>query len=123
MPRRVSAGAYAAALVLTMAIAAGVEADDPERHSGILHSLSPAHGLLVIEETGANGQTQLVETQIRGAAVVRISRDPAHPWEGREQPTQLHRWAAGTFVVVIGRSDRSGLVNAQRVEIPAIERE
>lgn len=123
MRRPIRVGASAAALVMVTSIAAGVDASGPERHAGKLHSLSPADGVLVIEECGAKGQTELVEIQIRGATVVRIWRDPSRPWEWLERPTTLPHWAAGTFVVVIGRPDPLGVVHAHRIEIPALGRD
>jgi hypothetical protein len=123
MRRPLCAGSGGAALVLLTLVAAGVDAGGPARHAGTLHSLSPAQGVLVIEERGEHGRTELVEIQIRRAKVVRIWRDPTRPWEWRERPTLLHRWAAGTFIVVIGQADNAGVVDAERVEIPAIERD
>jgi hypothetical protein len=106
-----------------LSVATGVDAGGPKRYSGRLHSLSPAKGLLVIEESAKDGRTEVVEIQIRRANVVRIQRDPTRPWEWRERPTALHRWAAGTFIVVIGRPDNMGVVDAERIEIPAVERD
>ena len=87
MRRLLRAGSSGAALVLVTLVAAGVDAGGPKRYAGRLHSLSPAQGVLVIEESGKNGRTELVEIQIRRAKVVRIRREPTRPWEWRERPT------------------------------------
>ena len=77
MRRSISAGACAAALVMVMSFAAGVAGDDPERHAGTLHSLSPADGLLVIRRNMAphigrlalpGGYIEFHETWQAGAA-------------------------------------------------------
>lgn len=107
-------------LVMMVSVGGSVHAGGLERHAGRLHSLSPAHGLLLIEESGANGRTEFVEVEIRDAEIVHIWRDPVRPWEWRERPTKAHRWTAGTFVVVIGRLHPSGVVDADRVEFPDV---
>ena len=38
-----------------------------------------------------------------------------------ERPTRIQRWAAGTMVVVIGRTDTTGTIHATRVELPRID--
>ena len=95
MRRLLRAGSSGAALILVTLVAAGVDAGGPKRYAGRLHSMSPAQGVLVIEESGKNGRTEVVEIQIRRAKVVRIRRAPTRPWEWRERPTLLHHWAAG----------------------------
>jgi hypothetical protein len=112
----------AAALILALGPAAFAEAGDAfSRHAGRIHSLLPAAGVLIIEEVGANGEEAMVEVAVTAAAIVRVWRDPAQPWQWQEQPTRLHRFAAGTFVVVVGRRDASGVVHASRVEVPKVE--
>ena len=75
---------------------------------------------LTIEEVGVNGTTDLLQVRIRRADVVRVWRDPAEPWQWRERPTRIHRWPAGTFVVVIGTAAPSGVIDGTRVELPKV---
>ncbi len=108
-------------LVMMVSVSGPAHAGRLERHAGRLHSLSPAHGLLLIEETGVNGRTEFVQIEIRDAEVVHIWRDPVRPWEWRERQTKVHRWPAGTFVVVIGRPHASGVIDADRIEFPDVD--
>ena len=103
-------------LVMMVSVSGSAHARGLERHAGRLHSLSPAHGLLLIEESGVNGRTEFVQIEIRDAEVVHIWRDPVRPWEWRERRTKVYRWSAGTFVVVIGRPHPSGVIDADRIE-------
>jgi len=91
---------------------------DEVRHSGNVHSFTPAEGVLVIEAMGVDGTEEAVWADIRDAAIVRLSRDPRRPWEWRERRTSVHRLSSGTYVTVIGRESRSGIVRASRVEVP-----
>ena len=109
------------ALVVMVSVSGPVHAGGLERHAGRLHSLDPAHGLLLIEESGVNGRTEFVQIEIRDAEVVHIWRDPVRPWEWRERQTKVHRWSAGTFVVVIGRPDASGVIDADRIEFSDVD--
>lgn len=88
------------------------------RHSGNVHSFTPAEGVLVIETIGVDGAEETVWVDIRGAEIVRLSRDPRRPWRWRERHISVHRLASGTYVTVIGREGRSGIVRADRVEVP-----
>lgn len=103
---------------LTMACGLPVVAGDALRHTGRLVSLSPAEGVVFIEEVRPGGDSALIEIEVREAKVVRLWRDPAKPWRWRERPTRVHRWPVGTFVVVIGRAGPDGVVDARRIEIP-----
>lgn len=105
-------------VLVMMSIGAPVEAGDLGRYTGRLQSFRPADGVLVVEKVGASGESDLIEVQTRGAEVARVWRDPAKPWQWRERPTRVYRWPAGTFVVVIGRADRHGVIQASRIEIP-----
>ena len=93
----------------------------PEAEAECVAFSRPAHGLLLIEESGVNGRTEFVQIEIRDAEVVHIWRDPVRPWEWRERQTKVHRWSAGTFVVVIGRPDASGVIDADRIEFPDVD--
>jgi len=81
----------------------------------------PADQILVIEEFGAKGE-ELVEVDIQDAEVVRLWRDVTRPWEWCERPTGAQRLSVGTFVVVIGRTHPSGIIEADRIEIPKSNR-
>ena len=95
-------------------------AEGPTRRSGRVQSFLPAERLLVIEETGVNGQTDILEVLIETAEVVRVWRDAAEPWRWRERSTLPHRLPAGTFVVIIGREAPPGIIRANRVEVPHV---
>jgi hypothetical protein len=82
-----------------------------------LHSLIPAQGVLVVEMVGAKGSIELLPIRIRNADVVLVWRDWATPWEWRERPTMAYRWPSGTFLVVVGQADPSGVIHANHVEI------
>jgi hypothetical protein len=101
MPARIVMGALVAAL-----LGAGAACADEVRHSGNVHSFTPADGVLVIE------------ADVRHAVIVRLSRDRRRPWEWREEPTRAYWLSIGTYVTVIGLEDRSGIVRASRVEVP-----
>lgn len=109
--------------ILLMVFFSGLPAwaDGLARYAGHVHSMVPADGKLVIEEVGANGMTALVEVQIRGATAVRVGRDPDHPWLWWERPVRLYRLPARTFVIIIGHEDGSGVINANRIEVPEIK--
>lgn len=91
---------------------------DDVRHSGNVHSFAPAEGVLVIEALGVDGAEETMWVDVRGAQVVRLSRDPRRPWRWRERPISVHQLPSGTYVTVIGREGRSGIVRASRVEVP-----
>jgi hypothetical protein len=91
------------------------------RHTGRIHSLLPAEGVLVIEAVGPGGQTTLLEVGIRQAQVVRVRRDPGDPWRFQERPTRVHRWPAGTFLVIEGWSAGPGVIAAERIEIVELD--
>ncbi|HEX9749338.1 MAG TPA: hypothetical protein VGB86_13115 [Methylomirabilota bacterium] len=91
---------------------------DDVRHSGNVHSFTPAEGVLVIEAIGADGAEETVWADVRDAEIVRLARHPRRPWEWREQRTGAHWLSSGTYVTVIGRERRSGIVRASRVEVP-----
>ena len=112
--------AIAGTLLMVVTATSGTEAGGLVRHAGLLQSLDPAEGVLTIEEVGVNGTTDLLQVRIRGADVVRVWRDPAEPWQWRERPTRIHRWPAGTFVVVVGTTAPSGVIDATRVELPKL---
>jgi hypothetical protein len=97
------------------------EADERERYAGRVLSVDPARGLMLIEESGPAGRWQEIRVRVRNAQVVRLSREAARPAEWREEPARLEGVAAGTFVVVIGGPDASGMVEATRVEIPRVD--
>jgi len=80
----------------------------------------PAEEILVIKEFGARGE-ELVEVDIQDAEVVRLWRDPDRPWRWRERPIRAQRLSVGTFVVVIGRAHASGIIDADRIEVPKAE--
>lgn len=119
---RVVAGAIVGIALLAILAGSPVGAgDDLERHAGRIHSISPADGLLIIQEVGANATERVIWVQITNAEVVRVSRDPNHTWGWRERLVRLHMFPVGTVVVVIGHRDPSGMFQATRVEIPKIE--
>lgn len=91
------------------------------RHAGRVHSAIPHEGLLVIEEIGANNEVQMIKVDIHHARIVRVWRDPDHPWQWHERPTRVQRLAVGAFVVVIGRARASGVVEADWIEVPKVE--
>jgi hypothetical protein len=97
------------------------EADERERYAGRVLSVDPARGLMLIEESGPAGRWQEIRVRVRNAQVVRLSREAARPAEWREEPARLEGVTAGTFVVVIGSPDASGMVEASRVEIPRVD--
>jgi hypothetical protein len=97
------------------------EADERERYAGRVLSVDPARGLMLIEESGPAGRWQEIRVRVRNAQVVRLSREAARPTEWREEPARLEGVTAGTFVVVIGSPDASGMVEASRVEIPRVD--
>ncbi|HEV8642310.1 MAG TPA: hypothetical protein VGV13_14525 [Methylomirabilota bacterium] len=105
------------ASLLSISVIAYAEQNPTARHAGRLHSLTPAQGLLVIEEVGANGSIELPTIRIRNADVVLVWRDSATPRKWRERPTTVYRWPSGTFLVVVGQADPSGVIHANRVEI------
>ena len=76
---------------------------------------------MIIEEVGRNGHARLIEVAIEGAEVVLVWREARDPWRWSERPTRIQRWAAGTMVVVIGRTDTTGTIYATRVELPRID--
>jgi hypothetical protein len=96
----------------------GVAWADDVRHSGNVHSFTPAEGVLVLETMGADGAEETVWADVRHAKIVRLSRDPRRPWEWRERRTSAYWLSSGTYVTVIGREGRSGIVRASRVEVP-----
>lgn len=113
MPARIVMGALVAAL-----LGAGAACADEVRHSGNVHSFTPADGVLVIEVMGTDGAEETVWADVRHAVIVRLSRDRRRPWEWREEPTRAYWLSIGTYVTVIGLEDRSGIVRASRVEVP-----
>lgn len=110
-------------LVAALGSGASAWAEEPVRHSGNVHSFTPAEGVLVIEARGPNGVEETVWAEVRDADVVRLRRDPGRPWRWREQPTSVHWLSAGTYVTVIGREGRWGIIRARRVEVPALDSE
>lgn len=94
--------------------------DRVARHAGHIQSVRPSDGMLIIEELGKDGVSEVLGVWIRRAQVVRIWRDPADPWKWREGVTSIYWWPVGTFVVVIGRTIHEGSVEASRIEIPEI---
>lgn len=104
---------------VVLALSGGVAAwADEVRHSGHVHSFTPREGVLVIEALGVGGAEETVWADVRAAEVVRLSRDPGRPWEWWERRTSVYRLPAGTYVTVIGREGRWGILRASRVEVP-----
>ncbi|MEK8035541.1 MAG: hypothetical protein AAB226_02260, partial [candidate division NC10 bacterium] len=77
--------AIAGTLLMVVAATSGTEAGALVRHAGLLQSIHPAEGVLVIEEVGGNGTTALLQVRTLSADVVRVWRDPAEPWRWRER--------------------------------------
>ena len=69
---------------------------------------------------GPHGRINLVEISFRNADIVRVSRDPLDAGHWRERRTSIYRWPIGTFVVISGKRDSSGAIEARRVEIPKV---
>jgi hypothetical protein len=59
-----------------------------------------------------------LQVDVRHAQVVNVSRDPSRPWEWRERSAEIFRFPVGTFIVVIGVDQASGVVRAYRLEVP-----
>ena len=74
--------------------------------------------MVFVEDASDERSDKLVSVKFRDAEVVRVRRDTEQPAEWRERSTRLHRWPAGTFIVVIGHVEPSGVVKADRIEIP-----
>jgi hypothetical protein len=106
-----------AAVIVLLSVACA-EAFEPYRLSGRVDSIVPTRGVVFLADTDHERPDVLVPVMFRDARVVRISRRPRQPWEWQTRGTRLHRWPAGTFVVVSGRRDASGVVWADRIEIP-----
>jgi hypothetical protein len=85
------------------------------RHAGRIQAVSPNTGVLLIEGYGSH---EVLVVRISGAEIVRIWRDAADPWTWRERATTIYRWPVGTFVMILGSEDESGVIEASRVEIP-----
>ena len=96
-------------------------AADLSRYSGRLQDLDPAGGTLSLEEVGPDGAIATRWVRFRGASVVRLTRRQDRPWEWRDSPTQIQRWPVGTFMTAVGTRTTTGAIEAQRIEIPAIE--
>jgi len=107
-----------APLAASLAGADRSEADERQRYAGRVLSVDPARGLMLIEESGPAGRWQQIQVRVRNARVVRLSREAARPAEWREEPARLDGVTTGTFVVVIGSPEASGMVEASRVEFP-----
>jgi hypothetical protein len=88
------------------------------RHAGRIQAVSPNTDVLVIEGYGSSQQSELLEVRIRRAEIVRVWRDAADPGAWRQRATTIYRWPVGTFVVILGIEDESGVIEASRVEIP-----
>ena len=91
---------------------------DPGWLTGRIKSIASTEGIVLVEDGGDADEDTLTSVDFFGARVVRVWRDRARPGEWLERSTRLDRWPAGTFVVVIGSTDASGRVCAQRIEIP-----
>jgi hypothetical protein len=74
--------------------------------------------VVFVEDASDERSDKLVSVKFRDAEIVRVRRDVARPAEWQERPTRLHRWPVGTFVVIIGYVEPSGVVRADRIEIP-----
>ena len=105
---------------MVVAATRGTEAGGLVRHAGRLQSMDPAEGVLMIEEVGVIGTTDLLQVRIRRADVVRVWRDPAEPWQWRGRPTRIHPRPARPLVGVIGATAPSGVIDATRVELPKV---
>src|SRR3990172_9368650 len=77
-------------VLVMMSIGAPVEAGGLGRYTGRLQSFRPADGVLVVEEVGARGRSELVEVQTRGAEVARVWRGRGKPWQGRGRPPRVY---------------------------------
>jgi hypothetical protein len=73
---------------------------------------------VVFVEDGGDESDDVVSVRYRDAKVVHVWRDPEQRAEWRERFTRLSRWPAGTFLVIIGSVEPSGMVRAYRIEIP-----
>lgn len=91
------------------------------RHSGTVHSFTPSDGVLLIDARGVDGAEEIVWADVRAADVVRLSRHPRRPWEWRERQTAVHWLSVGTYITVIGREDRVGILRVRRVEVPRLD--
>lgn len=111
----VGGGLFVLTVVTVFTAAAGTV-----RHAGLLQSINPWTTTLVIEEMGRHGRIDLVEISFQNAEVVRVSRNPVDPWHWRERHTDIYRWPIGTFVVITGKRNSSGAIEACRVEIPKV---
>lgn len=116
MCHRLSSGGL---FVLTV-IAVFTAAAGTVRHAGLLQSVNPRDTTLVIEEMGPHGSINLVEISFRNADIVRVSRDPLDARHWHERRTSIYRWPIGTFVVITGKRDSSGAIDARRVEVPKV---
>lgn len=96
-------------------------AGDEVRHSGTVHSFTPSDGVLLIDARGVDGVEEMVWADVRAADVVRLSRHPRRPWEWRERQTAVHWLPVGTYITVIGREGRSGILRVRRVEVPKLD--
>jgi hypothetical protein len=94
-----------------------------DRHAGRVHSFVPDQSVLFLEEAGAGGTVETITIDLRNAQIVRVRRDPADPWTWIEEPVHPGRLSVGTWVIVIGKTTESGVIQAARVEVPKIEGE
>jgi hypothetical protein len=88
------------------------------RFTGRINSIAPAEEVVFVEDASDERFDKLVSVKYRDAEVVRLRRDTEQPAEWRERSTRLERWPAGTFIVIIGYAEPSGVVRADRIEIP-----
>jgi hypothetical protein len=112
-------------LVLMLALAALgptlAFTSEHRRYTGRVQSIIPGKSVLVVEVLSENQTVKTVEVDAKNAKIVRLLRDPAQPWKWVEQPIQVFRLSAGTFVVVIGGPLESGVIGASRIEVPVDE--
>ena len=99
-------------------LVAGLAEAGSSRLTGRINSIAPIDGVVFVEDAGDARSDDLVSVQFRDAKVVRVWRDTERPTRWRERSTVLSRWPAGTFLVIIGYVDASGVVRAHRIEIP-----
>jgi hypothetical protein len=113
---------YRLTAFLALLVVPSVRAAESYRFTGRLNSIVPKRGLLFLADTDHQRGGKLVTVKFSRAEIVAVSRDAAEPWRWRSERTQLHRWPAGTLVVVIGHVDASGVIWADRIEIPQAAR-
>jgi hypothetical protein len=106
--RHWSGGLFAFTVVAVFAAAAGTV-----RYAGCLQSINPGDATLVIEDMGPRGRIDLLEISYRNADIVRVSRN-------LERRTDIYRWPIGTFLVITGKRNSLGAIEAHRVEIPKV---